>query len=96
MEKNSITISDIEHLAELSGLEFNDEEKCVMLEQVIGILDMFNGCSEADERAIENAKIVKIDELRNDEVRYSLSQELALKNAPECKAGYVVSHKVVD
>ena len=95
MEKNSITISTIEHLAELSGLEFTEEEKKVMQTQVIDILDMFNGCAEAD-TIVSDSVSVTLDHIRNDEVMPSLIREDLLSNSPNCMQGYIVTSKVVD
>jgi len=95
MEKDSITISTIEHLAELSGLEFSEEEKQEMQAQVIGILDMLNGCANAD-MVVSDSKSITLDDIRNDEVMPSLIREDVLSNSPNCMQGYIVTSKVVD
>ena len=96
MENQTVTISDVEHLAELSGLELSDIDKKVMLEEVIGILDMFNGCAEADENAVISGSEISIDDLREDSPRASLSKEDVFMNTPRCEKGFVVVPKVVD
>ena len=95
MENQTVTITDIEHLAELSGLELSDIDKKVMLE-VIGILDMFNGCADADENAVISGSEISIDDLREDSPKASLSKEDVFMNTPRCESGYVVVPKVVD
>ena len=96
MDKELVTLSDIEHLAEMSGLEFSDVDKQIMLEQVNGILDMFNGCSEAEENVIERGRIISLEDLREDSVRPSLQKDQVYLNAPESQQGYFVVPKVVD
>ena len=96
MENQTVTITDIEHLAELSGLKLSDIDKKVMLEEVIGILDMFNGCADADENAVIFGSEISIDDLREDSPKASLSKEAVFMNTPRCDSGYVVVPKVVD
>jgi aspartyl/glutamyl-tRNA(Asn/Gln) amidotransferase C subunit len=96
MDEELVTIADIEHLAEMSGLEFSDIDKRIMQEQVNGILDMFNGCAEADETVIEKTKVVSLEDLRDDEEMSSLKADQVFMNTPESKQGYIVVSKVVD
>ena len=96
MDKQKISISDIEHLAELSGLEFSDVDKQVMLNEVVGILDMFDACAEADDYVVTDNKVMSLSDLRDDEVSPSLSKEDVFKNTPRVDRGYVVVPRVVE
>lgn len=97
MEKEKITIEDIDKLASLSALEFSEEEKYGFLKQVIDIVDMIDECNEVEtdgEYIFENA--VGLDELREDEIAPSMPKELALSNAPRRHKGCFNVPKVVD
>ena len=97
MEKEKITIEDIDKLAKLSALEFTEEEKSGLLKQIIDIIDMIDDCSQVEtdgEYVFENA--VGLDVLREDEVSPSMPREIALLNAPKRHKGCFVVPKVVD
>ena len=96
MENNSISLSDIERLAQMSGLDFSDEEKVVMKDQIEGILDMLNGCAEADMIEENHLKSVGLADLRDDIVHSSLTPEQVFENTPNAHKGYIVVPKVVD
>jgi aspartyl-tRNA(Asn)/glutamyl-tRNA(Gln) amidotransferase subunit C len=96
MEEISITIQDVEHLAEMSALEFSEKEKSVMLNEIKGILNMFNGCADADDTIKDKSKTISLDDLRPDEPKSSMSREEIFMNAPRCEHGYIVVPKVVD
>ena len=96
MEEISVTIEDVEHLAEMSALEFTDKEKVVMLNEIKGILSMFNGCADADDTIIDKSKAITLDDLREDDPKASLNKDEVFMNAPRCEHGYIVVPKVVD
>jgi len=96
MENGAISLSDIEHLAEMSGLDFSDDEKVVMQGQVEGILDMLNGCAEADMVEECHSKSIGLAELRDDAVHVSLTPEQVFENTPNAHKGFIVVPKVVD
>ena len=95
MENNSITISDVEYLAQMSGLEFTDEEKMIMRDQVAGILEMLDGCAEAENECDLNQMTLSLSDLRDDEVVESVVTDV-LMNAPKSHKGYYVVPKVVE
>lgn len=96
MGKSTVNILDIEHLAEMSGLVLSDTEKDVMNKEINGILEMFNGCAEADENALDKRKVLSLDDLREDVVESSLDADQVFMNAPQVQNGYIVVPKVVD
>ena len=96
MDKVDITLSDVDHLAELSGLEFSEYDKKIMLNEINCIIDMFNGCAEAGEFTVEQDKSVGLNDLRDDEVMSSLGREEVFMNTPKADKGFVVVPKVVD
>ena len=92
-----LTIEDIKHLADLSALNFSDEELANFLPEFNNILEMINQIEsfEVDgEYVFDN--IVDITELREDEVKPSMAQEKALINAPKQRKGCFNVPKVVE
>lgn len=84
-----ITIKDVEHLADLSALQFSEEEKKEFVNDLNNILKMVNQIQAAD----DGGKFVynrshKLSELREDKVKDSMSQEKILKNSPKQRNGY--------
>lgn len=93
----SIDLEEVKHLAKLSALKFSDEEIKEFIPQFNSILDMVGEISSAnilDE--IEYPNAVDVSELREDIVGESMSQELALCNAPKQRKGQFNVFKVVD
>nr|MDO8085709.1 Asp-tRNA(Asn)/Glu-tRNA(Gln) amidotransferase subunit GatC [Candidatus Sigynarchaeum springense]MDO8117023.1 Asp-tRNA(Asn)/Glu-tRNA(Gln) amidotransferase subunit GatC [Candidatus Sigynarchaeota archaeon] len=86
------------HLAELARITLSDKEKKEFAKQLSNILEFFSQISELD---TENVKpTYHVLELKNvfreDEPREGLSQEAALKNAPQKERGYFKSPKIVE
>ena len=79
-----VTIKDVEHIAKLAKLEFNELEKAKFTEQFNEILAFMEKLNELDTSKVE--PLSHVIELRNvfreDEVKPSISTEDALKNAP--------------
>lgn len=96
MKKEEITLSDIEYLAGLSALEFSDSEKKVLVGEVSSVINMLNGCANADVKCKEGAKTMNFNDLRDDTVLDSLNRDTLLGGAPRCDCGFVVVPKVVD
>ena len=93
----SIDLKDVKHLAELSSLEFSKDELMEFVPEFNTILSMINEINQVDVESglvINNA--VDVSELRADEVQDSMSQELALINAPKQRKGCFNVPKVVD
>ena len=101
----AITRTDVEKIAELSRIELTVEETELFTEQLSSILAHVEKLNELDaentppmshcapgggdvEYAKEYAK-------RDDEVRPSLGQELAVENAPDAEAGYFKVPRVI-
>lgn len=92
-----ITDKQVEHLAELSSLEFSESDKMKMkkdLEQILEFVDKIENANiDFSEKQV--AKIT-LNELREDEPKEGISQEKALQNAPKAENGYYVVSKVVE
>ena len=93
-----ITNELIDHLATLSRLEFTDSEKESFKKDFSNIINYINLIEKVDVSDIELSKTklnAKCD-LREDEIKPSLSVDLVVKNAPKSMGGAVVVPTVVE
>ncbi|CAM3966860.1 Asp-tRNA(Asn)/Glu-tRNA(Gln) amidotransferase subunit GatC [Cohnella lubricantis] len=86
----SITVKDVEHVANLARLELSEAEKDRLAGQLSTILEYADKLNELDTNGIEpTSHVLPIyNVMREDEVRPSLSAEKALLNAPEEEDGH--------
>lgn len=87
----------VDNLAKLSRLSFNAQEKEVIkkdLQQMIGFVDKLQ---ELDTKNVEPLLHMSdaVNQLREDEIRDSISREDALKNAAEANAVFFRVPKVI-
>lgn len=85
-----ISKEEIKHLANLSALEFNDEEIDNFQKEFNQILDFVNKINNAKVDGDIEYNVHDFSELREDKVKPSLSQEEVLANAPQAKLGSFV------
>ena len=93
-----ITIQEVEHVANLARLTFNEEEKEKLAEQLARILDYIEQLDELDTENVEpmsHAIPVK-NVVRPDVVSPSLTQDEALANAPSNVDGLFEVPKIVE
>jgi aspartyl-tRNA(Asn)/glutamyl-tRNA(Gln) amidotransferase subunit C len=85
----SLTLEQVEHIANLARLELSDEEKERYRQQLSAILDYFAQLSELDtaEIAPTSSVLPARSALRPDEPHPGLSLEELLRNAPETEGG---------
>ena len=86
------------HLAELARITLSDKEKKEFAKQLSSMVEFFSQISELD---TENVKpTYHVLELKNvfreDEPREGMSQEAALKNAPQKEKGYFKSPRITE
>ena len=81
----SLTLAEVEHIAELARLKLTDEEKEKYRLQLSAILDYVSRLQELDTKDIPPTSSVlpARSVLRQDISRESLTVEEILKNAPE-------------
>lgn len=96
MKEDEITISEIDRLAELSALSFTEEEKKSLIGEVSNIIKMLNECGKVETSSMKYDNTHTLEELREDIVGESLSNEEALMNAPRQRKGYYNVPKVVE
>jgi aspartyl-tRNA(Asn)/glutamyl-tRNA(Gln) amidotransferase subunit C len=80
----SVTIKDVEHIAELARLEFTEEEKGKLTAQLNSILAYMEQLNKLDTSAIEPlSHVIELSNVfREDVMKPGLATEDALKNAP--------------
>lgn len=80
----SVTLKDVEHIARLAKLEFNEEEKEKFTHQLNSILAYVGQLNKLDTSNVEPLShvIEHGNVFREDVVKPGLGQEGALKNAP--------------
>ena len=80
----SVTIKDVEHIAKLAKLEFNEDEKAKFTEQFNEILAFMEKLNELDTSKVEPlSQVIELQNVfREDVVKPSIATEEALKNAP--------------
>ena len=76
--------SQVEHVAQLARLHFDEEQLEMFVNQLNTILDYFDKLQDLDTTAIEpTSHVVAIhNALRDDEVKSFDANDLLLKNAP--------------
>ena len=93
----SVTLQEVEKIAQLAKLSFSEEEKQKFTEQFNQILAYMEKLNELDTENVEpTAHVLELKNvMRRDEVKEWLSQEEALRNAPRKKDGYFSVPKVI-
>ena len=88
-----MTVDDeeVRHVASLARIDLDDEEIERFAEQFGDILEYFDALDEVPDVDAE-AELTNV--MRPDEVREGLTQEEALRNAPETEDGYFKGPKV--
>jgi aspartyl-tRNA(Asn)/glutamyl-tRNA(Gln) amidotransferase subunit C len=97
MAHTKITREEVEHIAELAKLRFNDDEIETFVDQFDRIVSYVEKLNEVDTEGVEPmARVGDADvEPREDEVGDMLSQEDAVRNAPARREGFFSVPKVM-
>jgi aspartyl-tRNA(Asn)/glutamyl-tRNA(Gln) amidotransferase subunit C len=82
--KVSVTIKDVEHVAELARLAFSDEEKQKLMKELNSILEYMEQLNSLDTSNVEPlSHVIELNNVfRDDTLKPTLPREEALKNAP--------------
>jgi aspartyl-tRNA(Asn)/glutamyl-tRNA(Gln) amidotransferase subunit C len=91
MSDSAVDPEEVRHVASLARVDLDAEEVERFTEQFADILDSFERLDEVPETEAE-PDLTNV--MRPDEEREPLSQDEALKNAPESEAGYFKGPKV--
>ena len=91
-----LTVSEVEHVADLARLKLGREDVKKFVTQLSDILSYINQLDELDtENVVPTSQVTGlINVARNDETTASLAAEEVLKNAPE-KSGNLFKVKAV-
>lgn len=89
---------EVEHVAQLARLKFDDEQIEVFLKQMNSILDYFDKLQELDTGDIEPTShaVVLNNVFRDDKVEEFPDKELLIKNAPSQEKGCFKVPKVIE
>jgi aspartyl-tRNA(Asn)/glutamyl-tRNA(Gln) amidotransferase subunit C len=88
---------EVEHVAHLARLKFSSEEEELFTSQLNAILDYMEKLNELNTSAIEPTfhVVSHCNTMRQDEVKESLPEEAALKNAPDKAQGCFRVPKII-
>ncbi|KEH98487.1 Asp-tRNA(Asn)/Glu-tRNA(Gln) amidotransferase subunit GatC [Clostridium massiliodielmoense] len=93
-----ISKEDVEYIARLSKLSFNEEEEEKIikdLNKVLTVMEKLNELKTDDIEITVNPYYIE-NEYREDEIEKSLPLDKVLKNAPEFNKDYIVVPKVIE
>ena len=85
MSESAVDPEEVAHVADLARVDLADDELEAFAEQFADILAYFDALDDVPEVEAE-ADLVNV--MREDEVREGLTQEEALRNAPESEDGF--------
>ncbi len=93
----SVSEKDVERIAELSKLQFNDEAKVAIQQDLNKIIDFIGKLDELDTENVEPLLFMtdEVNVLRTDESHTEITQKEALKNAPQKDSDYFKIPKVL-
>ncbi len=93
-----ITKKELEHIAVLSRLELNEEEKELFSHQLGDILEYIEKLNELNTEHVEPMAYAATfkNVFREDKTAPSLPQEMALQNSPSQTLGFFKVPKVLD
>lgn len=94
----AISKEEVEHVAKLARLLVSEEEKDVLTRQLSSILTYVGKLNELNTEGVEPlSHVIDIKNVfREDKTRESLSQDLALSNAPEKRDGFFRVPKIIE
>lgn len=93
-----IDIKTVDEVAHLARLEFTEEGKAEILNDMNRMLAFVGKLNEMDTEGIEPLIYMtdEVNVMREDEPKVTISQKEALKNAPEKDSDYFKVPKVID
>lgn len=92
MADTKLTLDDLRHLARLANLEVSDERLTALAPQLSEIIQFVSQLQKLDLGDVpQTAQVTGLTNVNKiDDVHPSLTQEIALSQAPNTKGGYVV------
>lgn len=95
--ENKIDITTVNEIAHLARLEFNEEAKSEILNDINRMLSFIGKLNELDTDNVEPLIYMTNERnvLRKDETEHTITQKEALKNAPKKDSDYFRAPKVI-
>ena len=95
--ENKIDITTVNEISHLARLEFNEEAKSEILNDINRMLSFIGKLNELDTDNVEPLIYMTNERnvLRKDEVEHTITQKEALKNAPKKDSDYFRAPKVI-
>lgn len=96
--KAKLTIKDVEHIATLANLGLTPQEIKKFQVQLSAIIEFVGKLNEVDTKDVEpTSQVTGLENVfREDEIKLSLTQKEALKNAPRKYNGYFLVKAVLE
>lgn len=93
-----ITREEVEHVALLARLKFNEDEVERFTTQMNSILEYMGKLAELDTTHVEPTfhAVAQTNVFRQDMVKPSIPQELSLSNAPDADHGFFRVPKIIE
>lgn len=94
----SVSIKDVDYVADLARLSFSDEEKISLqqdLNSVLGYIDKLNELDTDNVDIIVNPYYIE-NKYREDEIQPSMDLKDVISNAPQNLEEYVVVPKIIE
>ena len=95
-EEFNMDKKEIKHLAELSKLEFTDEELEAFGFEFEKLIELADTIKNAEINGEKKLNIIEMNDLREDNPKDSFSSEILLENAPDQKKGYFAVPRIVE
>ncbi|MBK7181895.1 MAG: Asp-tRNA(Asn)/Glu-tRNA(Gln) amidotransferase subunit GatC [Bacteroidetes bacterium] len=93
-----IDTETVDKIAHLARLEFENESKAQIINDMNNMLSFIEKLNELDTTNVEPLIYMsnEVNVLREDDVRHDISQQEALKNAPKKDSDYFKVPKVIE
>jgi aspartyl-tRNA(Asn)/glutamyl-tRNA(Gln) amidotransferase subunit C len=93
-----IDTETVDKIAHLARLEFENESKAQIINDMNNMLSFIEKLNELDTTSVEPLIYMskEVNVLREDDVRHDISQQEALKNAPKKDSDYFKVPKVIE
>lgn len=93
----TVTVEDVDHVAALAHLEFSEEDRERLVDQLNAILAYMAKLNTLDTTGVDpTSHVLHLKNVfRSDEAGATLTQEEALRNAPASDRGHFTVPKVI-
>lgn len=89
-------LKQLEHLAELSKLEFSDSELKEFSKEFESLIELANKVKNSKISGERKLNIIDMQQLRDDKIIESTSVDVLLKNSPETNKDSIVVPRIME